>query len=62
MILQHFSIPLGDFAVDNPAFDPGTLRAVALVFDGSDVGTVVVDDVGVSHLHPGFRAARVPPG
>ena len=62
LILQHFSIPLGDFAVDNPAFDPGTLRAVALVFDGSDAGTVVVDDVGVSHLHPGFRAARVPPG
>ncbi len=62
LILQHFSIPLGDFAVDNPAFDPGTLRAVALVFDGSDAGTVVVDDVGVSHLHPGFRAARVPRG
>ncbi|MYB08171.1 MAG: hypothetical protein F4Y24_17670 [Gemmatimonadetes bacterium] len=62
LILQHFSIPLDDFAADNPAFDPGTLRAVALVFDGSDAGTVVVDDVGVSRLHPGFRAARVPPG
>ena len=62
LILQHFSIPLGDFAADNPAFDPGTLRAVALVFDGSDAGTVVVDDVGVAQLHPGFRAARVPTG
>ena len=60
LILQHFSIPLGDFAADNPAFDPATLRAVALVFDGSDAGTVVVDDVGLAQLHPGFRSARVP--
>ncbi len=62
LILQHFSIPLGDFAADNPAFDPATLRVVALVFDQSDAGTVVVDDVGLAQLHPGFRAARVPPG
>ena len=62
LILQHFSIPLGDFAADNPAFDPAALRAVALVFDRSDAGTVVVDDVGLAHLHPGFRAARVPRG
>ena len=60
LILQHFSIPLGDFAAANPAFAPGTLRAIALVFDGSDAGTVVVDDLGLARLHPGFRAARVP--
>ena len=62
LVLQHFSIPLGDFAADNPAFDPGTLRTVALVFDGTESGTVVVDDVGLAQLHPGFRAARVPRG
>ena len=60
LILQHFSIPLGDFAGANPAFAPGTLREIALVFDGSDAGTVVVDDLGLAQLHPGFRAARVP--
>ena len=62
LILQHFSIPLGDFAADNRAFEPATLRAVALIFDGSEAGTVVVDDVGLARLHPGFRAARVPRG
>ena len=62
LVLQHFSIPLDDFAVDNPAFDPGTLRTVALVFNGTESGTVVVDDVGLAQLHPGFRAARVPRG
>ena len=60
LILQHFSIPLSDFSAENPAFDPGTLRAIALVFDGTEAGTVVVDDVGLAHLHPGFRGARVP--
>jgi len=60
LVLQHFSIPLGDFAADNPAFDPAALRAVALVFDGTSAGTVVVDDLGLAHLHQGFRAARVP--
>ncbi len=62
LILQHFSIPLGDFAAENPAFDPETLRAVLLVFDRTEKGTVVVDDVGLARLHPGFRAARVPRG
>ena len=62
LILQHFSIPLSDFAEENPAFDPGDLRAVLLVFDRTEKGTVVVDDVGLARLHPGFRAARVPRG
>ncbi len=62
LVLQHFSIPLSDFAAENPAFDPVALRAVALVFDRTDAGTVVVDDIGLAQLHPGFRAARVPRG
>ncbi len=62
LILQHFSIPLSDFAAENRAFDPGTLRAVLLVFDQAEKGTVVVDDVGLAQLHPGFLTARVPRG
>lgn len=62
LILQHFSIPLSDFAAENRAFDPETLRAVSLVFDQAEKGTVVVDDVGLAQLHPGFLSARVPRG
>ena len=61
-ILQHFSIPLSDLALANPAFDPETLRSVQLVFDRSSAGTVVVDDIGLSRMHPGFLAARIPSG
>ena len=62
LILQHFSIPLTDFAAENPEFDLPALGEIALVFDRSGAGTVVVDDVGLARLHPGFRGARVPRG
>lgn len=61
LVLQHFSIPLSDFAAANPAFDAATLREVRLVFDLVEAGTVAVDDVGLARMHPGFLAARVPP-
>ncbi len=60
LILQHISVPLSDFRAENPDFDPGTLRSVRLVFDRTQAGTVVVDDVGFSWLHPAFLAARLP--
>lgn len=59
-ILQHFSIPLSDFALANPAFDPETLRSVRLVFDRTQAGTVVIDDIGLSRMHPAFLEARIP--
>ena len=59
-ILQHFSIPLSDFALANPAFDPERLRSVRLVFDRAQAGTVVIDDVGLSRMHPAFLEARIP--
>ena len=61
LVLQHFSIPLSDFALANPAFDPATLRELRLVFDRTEAGTVAVDDVGLARMHPGFLAARLPP-
>ena len=62
LILQHFSIPLSDFAAENVAFDPARLREIALVFDRTGAGMVVVDDVGLARPHPWFTAARVPRG
>ncbi len=52
LVLQHFSIPLGDFTAHAPAFDPETLAIVSLVFDRAPAGTVVVDDIGLAHPHP----------
>ncbi len=61
LILQHFSIPLGDFAHRNPRLDLGALRRIRFVFDKSPRGTVVLDDVGLARLPESFLSARLPP-
>ena len=60
LILQHFSIPLEDFARANPRFDPPQLATLAFVFDRVEKGTVVVDDVGFSRVRPGYLRTRLP--
>lgn len=45
-VLQHFEYPLADFAAANPAFDPAGLAEVRLVFDRTEAGVVVLDNVG----------------
>ncbi|MDT8341482.1 MAG: hypothetical protein RQ751_08225 [Longimicrobiales bacterium] len=59
MVLQGFDILLDDFRAAEPSFDPGTLRAVRLVFDRAVAGEVVVDDIGLSRLGDGYWSARV---
>ena len=56
---QSFSIPLTDFAAEGSGFDPGDLREIRLVFDRSDRGTVVLDDLGIAFLDPAFTRVRI---
>jgi hypothetical protein len=58
LILQTYSIPLGDFVAAAPGLDLSTLRAVRLVFDRSVAGEVAVDQIGFSNLDPAFLGAR----
>ncbi len=62
LILQTYSIPLGDFAAATPGLDLASLRAVRLVFDRSVAGEVAVDQVGFSALDPAFLSARADGG
>jgi len=48
LVLQSYSIPLSDFTEANTFLDVGALRKIRLVFDRTEAGTVVVDDVGFS--------------
>ena len=50
------------FNARRPAFGAGVGEDRAGVFTVRRPGVVVVDDVGLARLHPGFRAARVPRG
>ena len=59
LILQTYSIPLGDFVAANPAIDPRRLTSIAFVFDQVHGGEVSIDQIGFSELDPAFLGARV---
>ena len=59
-VLQTFSIPLSDFMRLDPALDLQTLAEIRLVFDLSEAGTVVLDNVGIAFLDDAYTAVRVP--
>lgn len=59
LILQTFSIPLGDFVATNRSLDPTRLRSVSFVFDRVHAGEVSIDQIGFSDLDPAFLGARV---
>ena len=59
LILQTFSIPLGDFVAQNSSLALGRLTAVRFVFDRIHAGEVSIDQIGFSDLDPAFLGARV---
>ncbi len=61
MVLQSYSIPLSDFTRLRPALDLRSLSTIRLVFDLTEAGTVVVDDVGIAYLDPAYTSVRVAP-
>ena len=59
LIQQTYAIPLSDFVAREPRLDPARLREVRFVFDRVWAGEVVLDQIGLSALEPGFLSARV---
>jgi len=47
-LLQTYQIPMARFIEDNASFDPAKLRTIRFLFDRSDKGTILLDDVGIS--------------
>ena len=62
LVLQHFSIPLADFARANPGFDPTRMAAVRLLFDRTEKGLVVLDDLGLARMRAVYERYRLPKG
>jgi dienelactone hydrolase len=58
LILQTFSIPLGDFTAENRSLDLTRLQSVRFVFDVVHGGEVSIDQIGFSDLDPAFLGAR----
>lgn len=62
MVLQSYSIPLGDFLSVSPGLDLERLKEIRLVFDRTVSGSVVLDEVGFSRMDPAFLRASVGAG
>lgn len=58
LVLQSYSIPLGDFLEIEPELGLRRLRELRFVFDRSTEGEVAIDRIGISELHPDFWSAR----
>jgi dienelactone hydrolase len=43
---QSYAFPLADFQASNPQFDPDALASIRFVFDRSERGVVVLDEIG----------------
>jgi hypothetical protein len=59
LVPQTYVLPFADFVRAAPQLDPTRLRSVRLVFDRLVVGTIVVDDIGVSSGTSPFLTATI---
>jgi dienelactone hydrolase len=55
MVLQSYSVPLQDLVdASGGSLQIGRIAEIRLLFDESQAGTVVLDDVGISRMAPAF--------
>jgi len=48
-LFRRFELPVGDFVVADPSFDPELLAGISFVFDGSRKGAIIVDDLSITN-------------
>jgi dienelactone hydrolase len=60
VVPQTYVLPLADFTGGPSSFNPAKLRSIRLVFDRAPLGTIILDDVGLSpSMDPAYLAAPV---
>ena len=59
LVLQSYTVPLADFRTMTPELDLSDLAEVALVFDLTPSGALIVDDIGFATPPTGFLKHRV---
>jgi hypothetical protein len=47
-LCQTYEIPMAFFTEDNSAFEPSSLKSIRFIFDRSDMGIIMLDDIGIS--------------
>ena len=58
IVLQTYVMPVREFTRGSTGFDAARVRTIRFVFDRTQVGQVVVDDIGFSAIDPAYLAQR----
>ena len=63
VLFSSYAFSLEDFAATNSAFDPTRIAMISIVFDGSDKGAIIMDDLSIRasrRSEPGARVRSFP--
>lgn len=52
VLFRSYALPLDDFVKANPLFDADGIAIISFVFDGTDKGAIIMDDISI---RPAFR-------
>jgi pimeloyl-ACP methyl ester carboxylesterase len=50
ILFRRFALPIDDFVVVNPSFDPASLASISFIFDRAEKGAIIVDDLSLMNL------------
>jgi hypothetical protein len=48
--LQIYELPLSEFCTENPDLDPSSIETIRFVFDRTEEGVIILDDIGFAQL------------
>ena len=58
VVLQTYVMPFREFTRGPSGFDASRVKTIRLVFDRTQVGQIVLDDIGFSAIDPAYLAQR----
>jgi hypothetical protein len=47
VLFRSYALAMDDFVVANPSFDADHIAMISFVFDGSDRGAIIMDDISI---------------
>ena len=52
VLFRSYALALDDFVKANPSFDADNIAMISFVFDGSDKGAIIMDDISIRAAGP----------
>jgi hypothetical protein len=58
VLFRSYAFPLEAFSAANPSFDADSIATISFVFDGSEKGAIIMEDMSIRAGHQPLRDAR----